>query len=196
VRLFEEVVLDVWKDRQASATKITLALRRKIDDIAERKNRLTQVYVYERGLDKETYQDQLSRLREESLLAEMELNEAKVEELDVEAVVNYGVNAISDASQFWRDGSVDQKQRFQRILFPEGLTFDGENFGTAATCLAFSYLREVSQCNVSLASQSIPSWNQIIAWLREMDQRPLSLSKQPARPFMGQPQEGDFAFPR
>lgn len=137
VRLFEEVVLDVWKDRQASATKITVALRRKIDDIAERKNRLTQVYVYERGLDKETYQDQLSRLREESLLAEMELNEAKVEELDVEAVVNYGVNAISDASQFWRDGSVDQKQRFQRILFPEGLTFDGENFGTAATCLAF-----------------------------------------------------------
>ncbi len=154
VRLFEEVVLDVWKDRQASATKITLALRRKIDDIAERKNRLTQVYVYERGLDKETYQDQLSRLREESLLAEMELNEAKVEELDVEAVVNYGVNAISDASQFWKDGSVDQKQRFQRMLFPEGLTFDGENFGTAATCLAFSYLREVSQCNVSLASRT------------------------------------------
>ncbi len=84
----------------------------------------------------------------------MELNEAKVEELDVEAVVNYGVNAISDASQFWKDGSVDQKQRFQRMLFPEGLTFDGESFGTAATCLAFSYLREVSTLNVSLASRT------------------------------------------
>jgi len=49
---------------------------------------------------------------------------------------------------------LEQKQRFQRILFPEGLAFDGEGFGTPATCLAFSYLREVSSRKSSLASRT------------------------------------------
>jgi hypothetical protein len=64
------------------------------------------------------------------------------EEFDIEAVINFAIFALGDTSRFWIEGSLDQKQRFQRVLFPEGVTFDGERFGTPATCLAFSYLRE------------------------------------------------------
>jgi hypothetical protein len=91
------------------------------------------------------------------------------EEFDIEAVINFAIFALGDTSRFWIEGSLDQKQRFQRVLFPEGVTFDGERFGTPATCLAFGYLREVSRGKVSLASQSTPSWNQIITWLKEME---------------------------
>ena len=38
------------------------------------------------------------------------------------------------------EASLDQKQRLQTVFFPEGLRFDGEGFGTAATCLAFKQL--------------------------------------------------------
>ena len=31
---------------------------------------------------------------------------------------------------------MERKEPFQRVLFPEGITFEGEKFGT--TCLAFS----------------------------------------------------------
>lgn len=48
--------------------------------------------------------------------------------------MNFAIEAIGDASRFWLDANIDQKQRFQQVLFPEGLTFDGEKFGTAATC--------------------------------------------------------------
>jgi len=65
--------------------------------------------------------------------------------------------------------SLDQKQRFQQILFPNGLRFDGKSFGTFTTCIGFNYLRGISSGDSSLASQSIPSWNQIIAWLKEME---------------------------
>lgn len=154
LRLFEAVVLDVWKGREAQATQEARSLRAKVSAVLERKERLTAVYVYEQGIDKETYQQQLSKLREEQLLAEMELNEARVEEIDIEGLIGFATNVISDASRFWVEGSLEQKQRFQRVLFPEGLSFDGEKFGTAPTCLAFSYLREVSQRNASLASRT------------------------------------------
>jgi hypothetical protein len=64
---------------------------------------------------------------------------------------------------------LSKKPRFQRVLFPEGLVFDGESYRTATTCLAFSYLQGFSEGNSSLASQSIPSWNQIVGWLKEME---------------------------
>jgi hypothetical protein len=114
---------------------------------------LVNAYLHEGKIDHDVYQDQLARLREEQTLAEMELNEARVDEPDIETVVNFA-NAIGDASRFWIEASLEQKQRFPSALFPKGLAFDGERFGTAPTCLAFSYLREVSRPNSSLASRT------------------------------------------
>ncbi len=147
-------MLDVWKGHQAEASKVTLALRSHIGSIAQRKHRLVDAYLHEGKIDDVVYQDELARLREEHALAEMELNEARVDELDIEGVVNFAMNSVGDASRFWIEASLDQKQRFQRILFPKGLTFDGQTFGTPATCLAFSYLGVVSPSNSSLASRT------------------------------------------
>ncbi len=137
--------------------------------IRERSNQLTEAFVYDKSIDRETYQEQLARLREEQLLVEMELNESKVDEFDVQSAVNFALYAIGDASRFWLEASLEQKQRFQRAIFPDGLAFDGKKFETANTCLAFSHLREISSGQSSLASQSIPSWNQIIGWLNELE---------------------------
>ena len=40
----------------------------------------------------------------------------------------------------WMEASFDQKQRLQQVFFPDGLRFDGEEFGTSVTCLAFKQL--------------------------------------------------------
>ena len=84
----------------------------------------------------------------------MELSEATVDELDVESVVNYAITVIGDAARFWLGANAEQKRRLQKILFPEGVTFDGAAFGTPRTCLASSYLREISQHGSSLASRT------------------------------------------
>jgi hypothetical protein len=65
LRLFEAIVLDTWKDQQAEAIKLTSAIKRSIDQILEKKNRLVDAYVHEGKIDRETYQDQVSRLQEE-----------------------------------------------------------------------------------------------------------------------------------
>ncbi len=48
----------------------------------------------------------------------MELNEASVDELDIETVVNFAIEAIADSSRFSLDATLDQKQRFQQVCFP------------------------------------------------------------------------------
>jgi hypothetical protein len=59
---------------------------------------------------------------------------------------------LTNASHLWSNASLDQKQRLQSVLFPEGLTFDGEQFGTAVTCLAFTTLGENLQPESGVAS--------------------------------------------
>ena len=57
------------------------------------------------------------------------------------------------------EASLDQKQRLQTVFFPEGLRFDGEGFGTAATCLAFKQLGPGETVKDGMASLTTPSWN-------------------------------------
>jgi hypothetical protein len=47
---------------------------------------------------------------------------------DLEAALNFATSALSNAAEVWVQCSPEQKQRFQRVLFPNGLVFDGESY--------------------------------------------------------------------
>ncbi len=79
-----------------------------------------------------------------------------------------GEHVLTNAARLWMELGLTQKQQLQRVLFPEGLRFDGERFGTVVTCLAFKKLGENGGPKSGVASPSIPSWNQIAAWLGQM----------------------------
>jgi hypothetical protein len=87
-------------------------------------------------------------------LTELEIYDTKIEELDLEAALNFAVSALSNAAAFWNQCSPEQKPRFQRVLFPDGLVFEGEGYRTAGMCLAFTYLQRFSEGNSSLASRT------------------------------------------
>ena len=45
---------------------------------------------------------------------------------------------IALASYLWKAAPAEQKQRLQRVLFPQGVTYSEGKYGTAVTCLLFS----------------------------------------------------------
>jgi hypothetical protein len=66
----------------------------------------------------------------------------ELDELDVEGILAFAERILPRAADLWVQASLDQRQRFQQLFFPEGITFDGSAFvGTAATAPAFGYLR-------------------------------------------------------
>ena len=49
---------------------------------------------------------------------------------------------LDRADRIWEESSLDQRQRFQRLVFPQGLGYSRESgFGTPTTALVFSILR-------------------------------------------------------
>ena len=52
---------------------------------------------------------------------------------------------------------------------PEGVTFDGESSGTAATSPLFSRLRAWESAKGKMVSQEVSSWNQAVECLQELE---------------------------
>ena len=152
MRLFKAIVLDVWNGRQGEAKRLRASLDAVVAQNRERLDRVEEAFLHERSIDRQSYERQRDHLREKLALAEMELSSAAEDQLDVEGALAFAEHLFTNAARLWMELCLDQKQQLQQILFPEGLRFDGEQFGTAVTCLPFKALDENGGSNSGMAS--------------------------------------------
>jgi hypothetical protein len=103
-----------------------------VHDLRERRKKLNDAYVFQQAISQADYLEMKAGLDVEMATAERELNEAKFVELDVEAVLGYAENVFINAARMWEAMSSDQKQRFQQVLFPEGVQFGADGYRTAS----------------------------------------------------------------
>lgn len=94
--------------------------------------------------DRATYERHRDKLAEEATLVEITLNDARLEELDVEAVLAFAEHLLLNVARKWSEASLDQKQRLQHVLFPAGVTYGADGFGTAETSLVFGMLQAIT----------------------------------------------------
>jgi hypothetical protein len=132
--------------------KLLVSLKQRIEDVQGRKERLDEAFLYEKAIDRPTYEQQRDKLNEQIVLAEMQERETKLEDYDVESVLNFTEHIVLNAARLWVEFSSDQKQRLQKVLFPDGVQFDGRDIKTAATCLLFKLLPKDEEEKLSLAT--------------------------------------------
>ena len=82
----------------------------------------------------------------------MELEQAKLEEIDVEDLLDFAEHVLNNAAHLWLDASPKLKRRLQTVIFPEGPRFRDGRLRTATTCLAFSQLQGIGADREGLAS--------------------------------------------
>lgn len=138
MRLYREIVTDVWRKRQGDSQRVQDVVSHKIKQLRENKDKLQEAFVYQRSISKQEYDEMRAKLVEELTLAEMELRDAQSEEIEIEAVLDFAEMILLNASNLWKAAPTEQKQRLQRVLFPEGVTYSDGKYRTAVTCLLFS----------------------------------------------------------
>ncbi|MFN2500289.1 MAG: hypothetical protein ABR557_14510, partial [Pyrinomonadaceae bacterium] len=95
LNLFKEIVLDVWKQRQSEDIKLVAKLESRVSALKAKRQRVIDAFLHERLIDKSTYQEQLDLVNEDIALVEIEIYETKLEELDIEAALNFASSALS-----------------------------------------------------------------------------------------------------
>jgi hypothetical protein len=151
MRLLKESVLQIWKARKAAVRNEVANAERTAKAIQDKLDRLDEAFLFERSIDIDTYDRHAEKLREELTLARIDRHSGQLEELDVEGILAFAERILPRASDLWVQASLDQRQRFQQLFFPDGIAFDGNRFvGTGVTAPAFSYLREMRTENKGL----------------------------------------------
>ena len=114
--------------------------------------------LLEDAIDRDTYTTKRDELRQDLALAEANLEQARHEQLDVEAITAFAEDVLTDVAGLWERASLKHKQRLQSVLFPEGLVFErggkGQSggFRTPVTGLAFKTFAAFSEGKSTLAS--------------------------------------------
>ncbi len=140
VRLIEASLLEIWKGLREESTQQAATAKKRIAELERRKQRLVQAYVYDQAIDRPTYDRELTTLDEALTFASLELRDAQLEGLDLEAALGYARSLLSNTSKVWEAASAPRKRSLQTLIFPEGVTFDGKGLGTPSTTFIFSLL--------------------------------------------------------
>ena len=152
LRLFRAIVIDCWESERQGASSLREAVDGRIRALVANLERLDQAFLFERAIDQITYRAQRDRLRDELAAAELERSDSRSDELDVEGLLAFAEHVLENFSPLWLNAGVADRRTLQTALFPGGLRWDGETFGTAVTIPAFSWLRAVSEQESCVAS--------------------------------------------
>lgn len=152
VRLFRAIVKDVWEQRLGDGLRQGKLLEKRLQGLQGKRDKLVKAHVYKESIGPEDFQRQSSLLDDEMTEVRTQLHEVTRTDHDVERIMDFAEEVLVHGRQLWERYGLDQRQRFQQLVFPEGLEFDGGNYRTAPTCSMFTYLRQIGAAKDHLAS--------------------------------------------
>jgi DNA invertase Pin-like site-specific DNA recombinase len=141
IDLFEEIVLDVWKKRKEESFKELKRLEKEIKALKDKKERINELAI-KRTFDDKTYKEEFQKVDNEIILKQLEFNEYKIDHNDSETCIHFCKNFIANIADLWRDADLDLKQRFQKLIFPENISYKKGSFRTAKIAFIFRHLKE------------------------------------------------------
>jgi hypothetical protein len=115
--LHQHVLAEVDQQRQ-NADAARTAAQQRVAKPKARKARLVEVYVFEGGIDKETYAEQLARISAELDAAELDHQEAVFADMDVDGIFHFAQRILTDAACIWVEMKPEAKRRFEQHLYP------------------------------------------------------------------------------
>jgi site-specific DNA recombinase len=140
LHLFHKVVLDVWNSKQADSAALVREFRRHVDELKDQRRKLMEAFVYRRELTQDEYEQMKTPLVEELAIAELNLGRARMDEVDVEQVLDFAETLLLNTADAWQRCSLEQKQRLQQVLFPQGVEFGDGFYRTQETSFLFKGL--------------------------------------------------------
>jgi site-specific DNA recombinase len=152
LNLFEQILIDVWKEQQKDNINEKKRLKRGIDNLYVELMRIEQLLV-NKIFKPEVYKRNHQRVENEIFLKKSQLEEMNSKGNDVSNMVNYCKYLLSNLSELWIKADINLKQRLQKLIFPEGILFDGDKVRTAVTNTIFGCLQNINTQKVKMVSR-------------------------------------------
>ncbi len=137
-KIFKAIVLDIWQSNYKKLDSENARIRKEITSLEGERQRvfeLSRSGVYN---DKE-FLEQKNLVNEKIYTKKQLLQETHIEEFNMEEALNHCFSLVRDSAKTWTSLAdlPIHRQRFQKQIFPEKVTFDGKKFGTTKVSIVY-----------------------------------------------------------
>ena len=150
-QLFDEIVRDVWLDKNGENIKVQKQIENKINKGNDRRKKVRRLFI-DGALSQEDYDEEMNDIRENIEGLKIDLSEIRVENIDIDGCLDYCNQFFSNFPNLWENADINLKQRFQSFIFPQGINYFQGKFETPITSLVFNVLQEKTTIKSHLAS--------------------------------------------
>jgi len=141
--LFKEVFITRYKERQNDFQSDYLQKEKELNELIQEKKNLVIKGV--RGvIDDKTLKETLSDYEQRIILAKNNLNEFHHEELDLEPMLDRGLQTIRTLEKSWQDTLPNYKPKLQRLIYPTGVSYHFKGFSNSGINPCFALINKVA----------------------------------------------------
>jgi hypothetical protein len=125
LKQFPAILAEVWKQRQGDSDAIAKSLARNLDDHKKLKQALL-VAKLKGEIPQSDYEQANALFDNEIATLESNYAEANSHKATFEQLLTFADKVLQNLGETWNHAGIDQKQRVQKVLFPNGLQYSPE----------------------------------------------------------------------
>ncbi len=150
IELFARIIEDVYKEKMANQKQERNKVQKQLIASEQKKQRIFDLLLDD-AIDKTMFQEQKEKIENEIREKGTKLDDLSTNPDDAYHCINYCHHALKNLPKLWVDGDIKVRQRFQQIIFPENISFNGEFIGTEEMSRLFNVLADKNANESNLA---------------------------------------------
>ena len=153
LELFEEIVLDVWRDRKTVLQTERVNYEQEVKKLETRKEQLLQMRLNSE-ITQQEFVNHKNSIDNKITGFKISQNETHTDELDMEGLITYATGFIRSVARQWQEMNIKQRQRLQKLVLPECIMYNKatESFGTAIPSPIFKLSQDFSPIKSDLVA--------------------------------------------
>ncbi len=131
LRLFEAITIKTWKEQQLTAKNEKENYDAKIRALETKREKLIQMRM-NNEISKEEFMRMKEGMDNQITGFQISKNEAYTNEMEMETIISSAMDFLADPAQNWKDAGPENKDKIQKLVLPQGITYDKSTgkFGT------------------------------------------------------------------
>lgn len=149
ISLFTEMLKEKWESRYSHLANKQMDIDKDIDALYETRKRLGQKHLQGIYSD-EVFQEQLHIIEDEILVKKTIKSEAKLQEIDIDILVNFMNNFLWNLDKAWKIGTLEEQKMLTSSIFPKNVTYYYPGFRTAQLGRSYKLIKQYEGTRPSL----------------------------------------------
>jgi site-specific DNA recombinase len=137
-KVFKAVVIDVWRSNYKRLDADNARARKEIEVLESERQRVFDLHIAGTYSDAE-FKEQKAYINQRIEEKKTYLDEKRIEEFSMESALDFCFELVRDSGKTWTEllNQPEYRLRFQKMIFPRKVTYDGKKFDTTKTSLVF-----------------------------------------------------------